>query len=76
MASSESMVSVSVAVEAVVVQRGLNPTKTLVGFGSLKRGKLLAAEKLDDKGERCEEREMVRRVLAAPPMAASMELCR
>lgn len=49
----------------VAVQRGLNPTKTLVGFVREKR---LAAGRRD-KVKRFEERDRVRRVFAAPPMA-------
>lgn len=51
------------------MQRGLNPRKTLVGFGGLRRGKRLAAEKRDEK-ERWEERDTVRSVFAVTtPMA-------
>lgn len=50
----------------VVVQRGLNPVKTLVGFGREKR---LAAAGRRERVKRFEERERVRRVFAAPPMA-------
>ena len=53
---------------SVAVQRGLNPRKTLVGFGGRRRGKRLGSEKREES--RLEEKERVRKVFAvAPPMA-------
>lgn len=52
----------------VVVQRGLNPRKTLVGFGSLTSEKRLAAGDRRERVKRCEERERERRLLAVPPI--------
>lgn len=59
-------------VVVVAVQRGLNPVKTLVVFGSFMREKRLAAWRRD-RQKRFEEREKVRRVLATPPMALSLQ---
>jgi hypothetical protein len=53
----------------VVVHRGLNPGKTLVGLDSLRSGKRLGAGERRERVKRYEERLVERRVLAVPPMA-------
>ena len=50
----------------VVVHRGLNPSKTLVGFESLRSGKRLAEEERRERVKRFgEDSERVRRLLLA-----------
>lgn len=59
-------------VVVVAVQIGPNPVRTLVVFGRFMRERRLAAGRRD-REKRFEEREKVRRVLATPPMAFSLQ---
>ena len=63
----------------MVVHRGLNPSKTLVGFESLRSGKRLAEEERRERVKRFgEDSERVRRLLLAavtlPPILCFLSL--